>query len=319
MRVICTRNIYTYTEVFMEKIVYYLSPSSFCFWVKRSIDQLNSIVDQHRWEKIYCIHALVHNPKVTEAFEARWVKFVEDISKVNDSEALIIFSAHGTNRKVIEEAKSRYKIVYNLECPFVTKIYLEAENILKEGISKFLYIWKEHHQEGKNIIEYIRFRGGEVVLCESREKSKNIPYDQQERFWVLSQTTLNFSHVQNILDDIRERFPNAKLPELSDVCKATYERQTVIMDNLDKFDTLIVIGGKESNNTKELHNIGISNNKRTFFWESLDDIVAYGGQELFADASIAITGWASTPIEDIKAVFNYYKDHGYDQRIIELQ
>ena len=68
------------------------------------------------------------------------MKFVEDISKVNDPEAIIIFSAHGTNRKVIEEAKSRYKIVYNLECPFVTKIYLEAENILKEGISKFVYI-----------------------------------------------------------------------------------------------------------------------------------------------------------------------------------
>jgi 4-hydroxy-3-methylbut-2-enyl diphosphate reductase IspH len=58
-----------------------------------------------------------------------------------------------------------------------------------------------------------------------------------------------------MLDEIQKRYPNAVLPILSDVCKATYERQTVVLQNLDKFDTFIVIGGKESNNTKELYNI----------------------------------------------------------------
>ena len=51
------------------KVVYYLSPSSFCFGVKRSIDQLNDIIQKHPGAKIFCIHALVHNPKVTKEFE----------------------------------------------------------------------------------------------------------------------------------------------------------------------------------------------------------------------------------------------------------
>jgi 4-hydroxy-3-methylbut-2-enyl diphosphate reductase len=116
----------------MSKVVYYLSPSSFCFGVKRSIDQLNTIIIQHPGEKIFCIHALVHNPKVTKEFEAKGVSFVEDIDAVEDTHAIIILSAHGTNRKMIDEAQAKYKAVYNLECPFVTKIYTEVDNLLKK-------------------------------------------------------------------------------------------------------------------------------------------------------------------------------------------
>jgi 4-hydroxy-3-methylbut-2-enyl diphosphate reductase len=138
------------------KTVYYLSPSSFCFGVKRSIDQLNDIIHQHPREKIFCIHALVHNPKVTKEFEEKGIVFVEHLEEVKDTDAIIIFSAHGTNRKIIEEAKSTFKAVYNLECPFVTKIYTEVDTFIQKGIRKFVYIGKEHHQEGGNVVTDIR-------------------------------------------------------------------------------------------------------------------------------------------------------------------
>lgn len=107
---------------------------------------------------------------------------------------------------------------------------------------------------------------------------------------MLSQTTLNFAYVQDIFEEIKKQYPNASLPVLSDVCKATYERQTVVLQNLKKFNTFIVIGGKESNNTKELYNIGVENNKKSFYGESLDDILQYPEEELFANDSVAITG-----------------------------
>jgi 4-hydroxy-3-methylbut-2-enyl diphosphate reductase len=113
--------------------------------------------------------------------------------------------------------------------------------------------------------------------------------DQHIKFAVLSQTTLNFSYVQDILDEIKKQYPNAYLPGLSDVCKATYERQTVVLQNLDKFDTFIVIGGKESNNTKELYTIGVQNGKKSFYGESLEDILQYTEEELFANENVAIT------------------------------
>jgi len=107
---------------------------------------------------------------------------------------------------------------------------------------------------------------------------------------VLSQTTLNFAHVQSILKEIQKQYPHAMLPTLSDVCKATYERQTVVIQNLKKFDTFIVIGGKESNNTKELYDIGLQNNKKSFYGESLEDILQHPEEELFTHNTVAITG-----------------------------
>ena len=127
----------------MSKIVYYLTPSSFCFGVKRSIDQLNDIIANHPWEKIFCIHALVHNPKVTKDFEDQGVIFVETIDKVFQENAIVVFSAHGTNREILSTAKKRFTAVYNLECPFVSKVYSEVQSCIQQGILIFFYIGKE--------------------------------------------------------------------------------------------------------------------------------------------------------------------------------
>ncbi len=299
------------------KTVYYLSPSSFCFWVKRSIDQLNDIVVKHSKEKIFCVHALVHNPKVTKEFERQWVIFVEHMEDIVYDNAVVVFSAHGTNRSILEDAKKRFMAVYNLECPFVTKIYTEVDVFIQAGITTFFYIGKENHQEGKNIVEYIISKWGTPYVFQDKASLPKI--DPDTRFAVLSQTTLNFAYVQEMLEEIKREYPDASLPALSDVCKATYERQTVVVQNLDKFEAFVVIWGKESNNTKELYNIGVKNNKKSFYGESLEDILQYPEEGLFASDTVAITWWASTPIEDIKEVFDYFKNHGYEPKILELQ
>jgi len=301
----------------MKKVVYYLTPSSFCFGVKRSIDQLNDIITKHPGKKIFCVHALVHNPKVTKDFEKQGVVFVETIDGVQDKEAIVIFSAHGTNREVLNHAKQKFTAVYNLECPFVSKIYTEALSCIQLGVKTFFYIGKEKHQEGKNILEFITSQWWVSYVFHDKESLPQI--DKNTTFAVLSQTTLNFDYVQDILKEIKEHYPNALLPVLSDVCKATHERQTVVIQNINKFDTFIVIGGKESNNTKELYNIGIQNNKKTFYGESLEDILKHTEEELFASETVAITWWASTPIEDIKEVFYFYRNHWYEPKMLELK
>lgn len=124
-------------------------------------------------------------------------------------------------------------------------------------------------------------------VFQDKESIPNI--DKETKFAVLSQTTLNFAYVQEIIDEIKKQYDKAVLPEISDICKATYERQAVIDQYLHKFDTLIVIGGKESNNSKRLYNIGIYNNKKSFYGESLDDILQYPEEELFVNEHVAIT------------------------------
>ncbi len=303
----------------MTKTVYYLSPSSFCFGVKRSIDQLNDIIKQHQGENIVCVHALVHNPKVTKEFEQKGIVFVESIQEITNPNTIVIFSAHGTKRSLIKKAQATYKKVYNLECPFVSKIYTEVDNFLQQWIHSFVYIGKESHQEGQNVIEHIRENWGDVVVIQQEQEISILPFTHHDTFAVISQTTLNFEKVTNTLKNIQQIYPWAHIPWFSDVCRATYERQTVILKHIHFFDALIVIWGKESNNTKELYNLWITNNKTTWFGESLEDILAYGEQTILQYDRIAITWWASTPVEDIRAVFDYYKSKNYEPKILTLQ
>ncbi len=300
----------------MTKTVYYLSPSSFCFGVKRSIDQLDDIISRYPGEKIFCVHSLVHNPKVTSLFKKQWIFFVENIDDIHYEKAIVVFSAHGTNREIITKARKNFTAVYNLECPFVTKIYSEIDGFIQQGITTFFYLGKKDHQEGKNILWYIASQWGTSYAFQDKESIPQI--EKNTAFAVISQTTLNFDYVQEIFKEIKKRYANATLPTTSDVCKATYERQEVVLQNLDMFDTFIVIGGKESNNTKELYTIGVKNDKKSFYWESLEDILENWEEELFINDRIAITWWASTPIEDIKEVFDYYKNHGYEPEILEI-
>lgn len=259
----------------------------------------------------------MHNPKVTQSFEARGVHFVESFEDIKDPKAVIVFSAHGTDRNIINQAKQVYKAVYNLECPFVTKIYTEAESFIKKWITTFFYIGKEHHQEGKNVISYIRSKWAQVYVFQTIEEIPEI--DKKTEIAVLSQTTLNFAYVQEILSEIQKRYPHAHIPASSDVCKATYERQSVILQHIDTFDTFIVIWGKESNNTRELYEIWLKHNKQTFYGESLADIRKQTENDLLAHEKVAVTGWASTPQEDIQEVVDFFVRNGYKEETLMLQ
>jgi len=302
----------------MWKIVYYLTPSGFCFGVKRSIDQLQNVIEKHAGERVFCVHKIVHNSTITKEFEQQGVVFVENIDDIwYNNQAIVVFSAHGTNREIINQAKQKFKAVYNLECPFVTKVYTEIDGFIQQGVTTFFYIGQNEHRECKNILEYIISQWWNAHIFDTKESLPQI--DKKNKVAVLSQTTLNFAYVKDMLDEIQKQYFNAILPTTSDICKATYERQTVIMQNLQNFNTLIVIGSKESNNSKKLYNIGIQNDKKSFYGESLEDILQYPEEELFANETVAITWWASTPIEDIKEVFDYYKNHGYKPEMLELQ
>lgn len=80
---------------------------------------------------------------------------MQSIYDVHDPEAIVVFSAHGTNRVVIGQAQKKNSIIFNLECPFVQKVYREVDTYIDQGVRTFFYIGKYNHQEGRNIVEYI--------------------------------------------------------------------------------------------------------------------------------------------------------------------
>jgi len=300
------------------KTIYYLTPSSFCFGVERSIKKLEKIIQNHTNEKIFCIHELVHNPHVNQRFKDKWITFVEKLEEIKETNCVIVFSAHGTNREVLHKAQKKFKTVYNVECPLVTKIYNEIDQFLKQWINTFFYIGKAKHQEAQNVMNYIMYRNANL---HNFLLQKDIPQlDSKIEIGVLSQTTLNSKYVKNLLNIIWKQYPNAKFPAIDDICKATYQRQEIINKYLDKFETLIVVGGKNSSNTKELVKIGENNNKKVYFIQNLNELNQnYNKQSLTQTNNIAITGGASTPAENIKEIFQYFqKKLWYEGKFLSL-
>jgi len=295
------------------KSVFYIQPSSFCFGVQRATDMLQEIINKHPKEQIFCVHELVHNPIVNKTYTDQWVKFVKTIDEIKNKNSIIIFSAHWINREIIIFAKKNYKTVYNLECPLVTKIYNEIDNYLNQWIENFFYIWKVWHQEASNIIDYINFKKANVSIF--WEESEIPQIDINSKFAILSQTTLNFEKVNKIIVTIKQKYKNSVSPQISDICKATYERQEVILKNLGKFSAIIVIWGKNSSNTKELVEIWDKNQKKTFFGTNLKEILQYE-EEILEHKTVWITWWASTPAHSIREIFDYLWSLWYQKNFI---
>lgn len=297
-----------------DKIIYYLRPSSFCFWVERAINMLEKILENHPNEKIYCIHEIVHNPWVVKNFEYKWIIFVDEIYDIKEKDVIVAFSAHWVNREILDYANITFKKVYNLECQLVTKVYRELEAF--KNVNTIFYIWKNWHQEAVWLEWYAKYLWKKVYVFSKYEDIPEI--DKDEVVWILSQTTLNFEYVRDFLIEIKKKYKYAVLPHVSDICKATYERQTVIKNNINKFDTLIVVWWKESSNTKELYNIWNKLGKKSYFWENFDDIISYWNDLLFENNLVAITWWASTPVSDVEKIYDYFIKNSYKLEIINL-
>ena len=291
----------------MDKIVYFLKPSGFCLWVEWAIKWLEKIIHDNNNENIYCIHEIVHNPNVVKHFKDKWIKFVDSIDEVNNKDSIIVFSAHWTNRNNIKKAEQLFKKVYNLECPLVNKVYKELESYKDQNI--IFYIGKKWHAEAEWVVWYANDLWKEIYIF---NKIEDIPLiDKNSMIWVLSQTTLNFLDVKEIFSEIKKNYNFAVFPPISDVCKATFERQSVIKENIWRFSWIIIIWWKSSSNTKELCKIAEKEWKEVFFWENLDQILEQWKENILKHSKIAITWWASTPYNDIEDMLSWLLKRWY--------
>ena len=180
--------------------LYLIKPSWFCFGVERAINLLEEIINKHKWEKIYCVHEIVHNPNVVNYFRKKWINFVEKIEDIEDKNSIVIFSAHWVDKFILDQANKVFKKVYNLACPLVEKVYKEGEKFVKEWKIIF-YIWKQWHQEAENIVSYLKKLWAKVYMFLKKEEIPNLSYNSN--IWILSQTTLNFSYVMNLINYIK--------------------------------------------------------------------------------------------------------------------
>ncbi len=237
-------------EVLVSQVrkVVLAEPRGFCAGVEMAIKSLAWMVELFE-APVYCYHEIVHNRSVVEIFERAGVVFVEDVADVPPG-APVMLSAHGSAPEVVAAARDRASLVVDAVCPLVAKVHHEVKVRAGRGFD-VVYVGHAGHDEA---IGTMAVAPDAVHLVERAEDVAALP-DTSKPVAFLSQTTLAMDEWASVRDATATRFPDVWMPERSDLCFATTNRQQALRALAGRVDAIIVIGSQSSSNTNALERV----------------------------------------------------------------
>jgi 4-hydroxy-3-methylbut-2-enyl diphosphate reductase len=224
------------------------SPRGFCAGVVRAIESVERALSIYG-PPVYVRHEIVHNRYVVDALRAKGAVFVEELDEIPDTDAPVIFSAHGVARSVPAEAARRGLFALDATCPLVTKVHREAEIHYRRG-REIVLIGHSGHPEVIGTLGQLP--AGAVTLVESAADAETfVPRDANILAYV-TQTTLSVQDTAEIVAVLKRRFPAIAGPSKDDICYATTNRQEAVKSVAPRVDAMIVVGSPQSSNSQRL-------------------------------------------------------------------
>ncbi len=223
-------------------------PRGFCAGVEMAIKALAWMVRSFP-PPVYCYHEIVHNRLIVERFERQGVVFVDDITEVPPGSPIML-SAHGSAPEVVAAARIRGSYVVDSVCPLVTKVHHEVRTRAGKGF-RIVYVGHEGHEEA---VGTMAVAPEAISRVESVAEVEALP-DFAEPVALLAQTTLSHRDWGGVAVAVRERYPDVWTPGRSDLCFATTNRQSALMELATRCGAVIVIGSGNSSNTRALEKL----------------------------------------------------------------
>ncbi len=213
----------------------------FCFGVKRAIEIAESS------KNATTIGPLIHNSEEINRLKENFnVLTANDINEANNAKKVII-RTHGITKNDLKELKTRDVEVIDATCPFVTKPQEIVEKMSKEGY-KIVIFGDIKHPEVKGVMSYAI---NEPIIVMSVEELEKISI--KHKVAVVSQTTKKMSEFLKIIKYLVANVREVRI--FNTICNATFENQDAVKELAQESDVMIIIGGKNSSNTKQLFNI----------------------------------------------------------------
>lgn len=268
------------------------APRGFCAGVEMAIKALAWMVRAFE-PPVYCYHEIVHNQIVVRRFEDLGVVFVDHIEDVPPGRPLML-SAHGSAPEVVRAARDTGGFVVDAVCPLVTKVHHEVKVRANKGYD-IVYVGHEGHEEAVGTMAV----APEVThRVESIEEVEALPA-LETPVALLAQTTLSHRDWADVADATRDRFPEMWMPGRSDLCFATTNRQTALLEIASRCDAVVVIGSANSSNTRALEKLAREAGCQTV-------LRINAAVELPADlqGTVGVTAGASAPEELVRSVID---------------
>lgn len=211
-----------------------------CFGVK---DAIGLALAAARREPLTILGDLVHNETVLAELRARGIRIEQMPAAVATSTVMI--TAHGASERKIGATRQLGLTVLEATCPLVRVAHRSLKQLVADGFHPVI-IGRRDHVEVRGMTEDLT--GFDVVLCEDDVAKLR----ERARFGIIAQTTQPIERVRQLVQFLRECFPQSEVRFVDTVCQPTKQRQNAAVELAQRCDAVIVVGGAHSNNTREL-------------------------------------------------------------------
>ena len=276
------------------------NPRGFCAGVDRAIQIVEEALSQYG-KPIYVRHEVVHNQYVINDLKTKGAIFIEDLSDVPKG-AHVIFSAHGISKAIREEAKSRELIPIDATCPLVTKVHVEVNKMLNQGMD-IIMIGHKGHPEVEGTMGQIEkhHTTRKMFLIETIEDVKYLTVDNPDKMAYVTQTTLSTDDTKAMIEALKKKYPNIQGPKSDDICYATQNRQDAVKQISSLCDLIIIVGSNNSSNSNRLKELALREGVEAYLIDHED---ALQSSWLLNKKNIGISAGASAPEISVTNIIN---------------
>jgi 4-hydroxy-3-methylbut-2-en-1-yl diphosphate reductase len=262
------------------------APRASCAGVERAVEVVERTLDQ-MGPPVYVRKQIVHNAHVITDLEDRGAVFVDELDEV-PPESTVIFSAHGVSPTVRAEAAERRLNVIDATCPLVSKVHAEARRYAESGFDIVL-VGHEGHEEVDGTFGEAPER---THVIAGPEEVGGLEIEDPGRVAYLTQTTLAVDETAEVVQALRQRFPDLVGPKASDICYATQNRQDAVRALAAECDLVLVVGSTNSSNSRRLVEVSERAGCPALLVEDASEIPPW---RLIDTPRIGVTAGASAP------------------------
>jgi len=265
----------------------------FCFGVRRAVEMMSQAV-QERGPMVSLGH-VVHNPQVVDSLREQGLDVIADLEAVDGKPVAI--TAHGVGPDVIEKLEGQGQEIVDTTCPIVTRSQQWAKRLTEEGFAVIIF-GDPKHKEVRGVVGWAK---GKVLIVPNEASIEPLPEDFPSRIGILAQTTETegrfSSFVRKLLQVNFDRI--SELRVINTLCHATTAQQAATIHLASQVDLMIVVGGRESANTRHLADVARECGVETYHVEEAEEICT---DWLQGHEKVGVTAGASTPDFAIDAV-----------------
>ena len=276
-------------------------PRGFCAGVERAVEIVERALEV-LGPPVYVRHEIVHNKRVVDNLKEKGAVFVEELDEVPDG-GVTIFSAHGVSEKVENTAEKRGLPVIDATCPLVAKVHIEAIRYENEG-KEVVLIGHEGHPEVEGTSGRVK-KGVHIVA--TPDDVAHLKVSNPDQVAYVTQTTLSVDDTREVIEALKNRYPNISGPDVKDICYATQNRQASVRLLAEEVDMILVVGAKNSSNSNRLRDLGEEMGVPTHLINDARDVNPNWFEKI---KKIGITAGASAPELLVQEVVSRIRELG---------